>query len=99
MQTNEKDNMISRDFFPDGIKINEKRIFPMAVIATMSSGKSTLINALLGKEILPNSNAACTALNYSILDDDQKTKEIICDASFLIFLAALFHFWRIFYIV
>ena len=78
MQTNEKETLISKDFFPEGIKINENRIFPMVVMATMSSGKSTLINALLGKDILPNSNAACTALNYSILDDDQETKEIIC---------------------
>jgi GTPase SAR1 family protein len=49
----------------------------MAVIATMSSGKSTLINALLGKELLPNRNTACTALNYSVLDDDYKAKEKI----------------------
>lgn len=78
MEKVEKENLISADFFPKGIKINEKKIFPMAVIATMSSGKSTLINALLGKEILPNSNFACTSLNYTILDDDHETKEIIC---------------------
>lgn len=75
---NESESLICKDFFPDGIKIDENRIFPMAVIATMSSGKSTLINALLGRDILPNSNAACTALSYSILDDDQDRKEIIC---------------------
>ena len=75
---NTSENLISEDFFPKGIKIEEDKVFPMAVIATMSSGKSTLINALIGKEILPSANAACTALNYSILDDDRDTKEVIC---------------------
>ncbi len=78
MENNLKESLISKDFFPDGIKIDESNIFPVAVVATMSSGKSTVINALLGKEMLPSSNAACTALNYSILDDDRKSKEIIC---------------------
>lgn len=78
MENNLKESLISKDFFPDGIKIDESNIFPVAVVATMSSGKSTLINALLGKEMLPSSNAACTSLNYSILDDDRKSKEIIC---------------------
>lgn len=35
--------------------------FEIAVIATMSSGKSTLINALVGRELLPSKNKACTA--------------------------------------
>lgn len=35
--------------------------FEIAVIATMSSGKSTLINALLGHELLPSKHQACTA--------------------------------------
>ncbi|WP_214828348.1 dynamin family protein [Exiguobacterium sp. s26] len=35
--------------------------FEIAVIATMSSGKSTLINALVGRELLPSKNQACTA--------------------------------------
>lgn len=73
-----KDSFVSDDFFPAGIKIDKTKIFPMVVMATMSSGKSTLINALLGKEILPSSNEACTALTYSILDDDADSKEIIC---------------------
>lgn len=33
------ENLISKDFFPKGIKIEEDKVFPMAVIATMSSGK------------------------------------------------------------
>lgn len=45
-------------------------IFPVNVIATMSSGKSTLINALLGKNLMPSKNEACTATITEILDVD-----------------------------
>lgn len=54
----------------DAIKKNfEKALssdFEIAVIATMSSGKSTLINSLLGKEFMPSKQAACTATIASI---------------------------------
>ena len=45
-------------------------IFPINVIATMSSGKSTLINALLGQKLMPAQNEACTATITEILDSD-----------------------------
>ena len=45
-------------------------IFPVNVIATMSSGKSTLINALLRKKLMPSKNEACTATITEILDND-----------------------------
>lgn len=45
-------------------------IFPVNVIATMSSGKSTLINALLRKKLMPSKNEACTATITEILDVD-----------------------------
>lgn len=45
-------------------------VFPVNVIATMSSGKSTLINALLGKKLMPSKNEACTATITEILDID-----------------------------
>lgn len=48
-------------------------IFPVNVIATMSSGKSTLINALLGKKLMPSKNEACTATITEILDADDPT--------------------------
>lgn len=64
-------SLVSKDFFAKNITINENKIFPMVVMATMSSGKSTLINALLGQQILPSRNEACTAKMYSILDNDQ----------------------------
>ena len=42
--------------------------FEISVIATMSSGKSTLINAILGHEILPARNEATTAKIAEIHD-------------------------------
>lgn len=45
-------------------------IFPVNVIATMSSGKSTLINALLQTKLMPSKNEACTATITEILDTD-----------------------------
>jgi len=42
--------------------------FEISVIATMSSGKSTLLNAILGREILPARNEATTAKIANIYD-------------------------------
>ena len=47
-------------------------VFPINVIATMSSGKSTLINALLGRRLMPSKNEACTATITEILDNDKE---------------------------
>lgn len=56
-------------------------VFPINVIATMSSGKSTLINALLGKKLMPSKNEACTATITEILDNDMETfAAVVCDA-------------------
>jgi len=44
--------------------------FKVCVIATMSSGKSTLINALIGSDLLPSNTSACTATITTITDDD-----------------------------
>ena len=52
-------------------------IFPINVVATMSSGKSTLINALLGKKLMPSKNEACTATITEILDNDMETFEAV----------------------
>ena len=40
-------------------KLKERK-YTVAVIAAMKAGKSTLFNALLGDDILPNETAACT---------------------------------------
>lgn len=47
-------------------------VFPINVVATMSSGKSTLINALLEKKLMPSRNEACTATITEILDNDSE---------------------------
>ena len=45
--------------------------FEVCVVATMSAGKSTLINAMLGKELMPSKAGACTAMITRIKDVDQ----------------------------
>lgn len=50
----------------ESTKNNEAEV---SVIATMSSGKSTLLNAILGKELLPAKNEACTATICRITDN------------------------------
>src|SRR5690606_5297198 len=47
------------------------RDFDVYVVATMSSGKSTLINAMLGRDLLPAANEATTATIARITDNDQ----------------------------
>lgn len=47
--------------------------FEVNVVATMSAGKSTLINALLGKKLMPSKNGPCTATITKIKDDDDDT--------------------------
>ena len=45
--------------------------FEVCVVATMSAGKSTLINAMLGKELMPSKAGACTAMITRIKDVDR----------------------------
>lgn len=51
--------------------IEDKNIYKICVVATMSSGKSTFINAVIGDEILPEKNEACTARTMAVLDNDE----------------------------
>lgn len=46
--------------------------FDVYVVATMSSGKSTFINAILGQDLLPAANEATTATIAHIFDDKSK---------------------------
>lgn len=50
--------------------------YNIAVCATMSSGKSTFINALLGKDYIPSKNEACTAKITTISDNDYLSKVV-----------------------
>lgn len=45
--------------------------FRIVVVAPMSSGKSTLLNSLLGRDILPAVNQATTAVITEIKDNDE----------------------------
>lgn len=51
------------------------RDFDVYVVATMSSGKSTLINAMLGRDLLPAANEATTATIARITDNDQMSEQ------------------------
>lgn len=42
--------------------------FEVCVVATMSAGKSTLINAMLGTKLMPSKQEACTAIITQIKD-------------------------------
>ncbi len=55
--------------------------FNVSIISTMSAGKSTFINALIGNEIFPESQQACTAKITSIYDNDS-FKEVVGYASY-----------------
>lgn len=45
--------------------------FRIVIVAPMSSGKSTLINAIIGRDMLPAVNQATTAVITEIRDNDQ----------------------------
>ena len=52
--------------------------YHVAVCATMSSGKSTLLNALLGTDYIPFGNLACTAKILSIDNDSEQNILLGC---------------------
>lgn len=54
--------------------------FRIVIVAPMSSGKSTLINAIIGKDMLPAVNQATTAVITEIRDNDQ-LEEFLVNAS------------------
>ena len=55
--------------------VNDKDIFKVCVMATMSSGKSTFINSIIGEEIMPEKNEACTARTMAVIDNDNSTQK------------------------
>jgi hypothetical protein len=54
----------------NAFKLARERVFPVNVVATMSAGKSTLINALLQRRLMPAKQEACTATITEIKDSD-----------------------------
>lgn len=63
-----KDNNI-KDAFEEALRSE----FAINVVATMSTGKSTLINALLGANLMPAAEMATTATIVRIIATDQKS--------------------------
>ncbi|WP_060665662.1 dynamin family protein [Bacillus sp. CHD6a] len=73
---NEIDHLLERI----GLNVNSKDgklIKRIIVTATMSAGKSTLINALIGKKIMETKNESCTAKTYEIMEDPEAA-DVIC---------------------
>lgn len=49
----------------------------MAIVAPMKAGKSTIINAIVGQEILPSRNAAMTTLPTEIIFEPQLVEPVL----------------------
>ena len=49
--------------------------FKVFVVAPMSAGKSTLINSMLGRKLMPSKQEACTALITHIIDKDSEEED------------------------
>ena len=68
-------------FFAAQYKYFNQKVFNIGVCATMSAGKSTFVNALLGGDYLPSRNEATTACVTSVYDNDSQKKMIGFSAS------------------
>jgi GTPase SAR1 family protein len=54
--------------------------FEMCIVGVMKAGKSTFINSLLGRELMPSKAEACTAIITRIKDDDALTDNFRAEA-------------------
>lgn len=75
-----EDGLLTREELPERRAIVEGEILKLqkfdvvlAVVGTMKAGKSTTINAIVGREILPNRNRPMTALPTQIIHVQGKT--------------------------
>lgn len=70
--TNNNEKTFTADVLPlfNHLCLDAEKVYPVIVTSTMSSGKSTLINALAGIDLLPSQNQACTSKAVAILDND-----------------------------
>lgn len=55
----------------------EELALRMAIVAPMKAGKSTIINAIIGQELLPSRNAAMTTLPTEIIFDAELPEPIL----------------------
>lgn len=73
----EKDFIKNKDYLEKKSKFfNLEKDNRVVILATMSSGKSTLLNALIGKEILPSENQACTGKIFEIFNGKSKFEKV-----------------------
>ncbi len=49
----------------------------MAIVAPMKAGKSTIINAIIGQELLPSRNSAMTTIPTEIIFDAERTEPML----------------------
>lgn len=64
-------------------KLISNNEYSVSILGTMKSGKSTLINALLGTDLMPSENQACTLTNTEIIHSESENivKKIYDDKS------------------
>lgn len=71
------DNNIHRKYFSlidNHEKFKSKKEMSIAVVGAMKSGKSTIIDAFLGYDVMPNENEACTLTTTEIYNQDADFK-------------------------
>lgn len=56
--------MTQKTFQGQSILLNEQSVKTYLIVGTMSSGKSTFLNSLIGFELFPSKNTACTAKTF-----------------------------------
>lgn len=78
------EGFITKENYPEKIAVIEGEIkklenfdVVLAVVGTMKSGKSTTINAIVGREILPNRNRPMTALPTLIYHNPKQIEPIL----------------------
>lgn len=60
-----------QSIYGQSILLNERNVNTYLIIGTMSSGKSTFLNSLIGFELFPSRNTACTAKTFSYYGNPQ----------------------------
>lgn len=78
------EGLITKENYPEKIAVIEGEIkklenfdVVLAVVGTMKAGKSTTINAIVGREILPNRNRPMTALPTLIYHNPKQIEPIL----------------------
>ena len=69
-KTNQSPNKSGLALF-NNFYMKRDEIYPVIIASNVSSGKSTLINAIVGDDILPSKNQICTDKMVAFLDNDE----------------------------